>query len=148
MCALLRFTINCITYAKHRERRRKLLGLLRNANSRIKTILRYALPMASKCNGVFVDFPICLALLSSTLRFVNAVHATRTLLARPDPPRRIDLAWGADKLPRNKTTKALVRFGGTRSPRCAVVILLNDGNTESYLKFSQNRPTDDRHRRL
>lgn len=143
MCALLRFTINRITYAKYVERRRKLLGLLRNANSRITTILRHAVPKASKCNGVFVDFPICFAFLSSILRLVNAIHATRTLLALVESHRVVSTLHGEQKNLRG--TKRCRGEGNDkgrmRSPRCVVVILTNDGNTESYLKFCQNRPT-------
>lgn len=137
MCALLRFTINRITYAKYVERRRKLLGLLRNANSRITMILRHAVPMASKCNGVFVDFPICFALLSSILRLVNAIHATRTLLALVESHRVVSTLHGEQKNFRGTKRRRGEGNdkGRMRSPRCVVVILTNDGNTESYVKF-------------
>lgn len=92
--------------------------------------------MANKRNEVFVDFPICFALLSSTLRLVNAIHATRTLLARREPPSyrpRMGSRKTAEEqnaVEENAMTKALVRFGGTRSSRCVAVIPLNDGNTD------------------
>lgn len=60
-------------------------------------ILRHAVPMASKCNGVFVDFPICFAFLSSILRLVNAIHATRTLLALVESHRVVSTLHGEQK---------------------------------------------------
>lgn len=100
-------------------------------------ILRHAVPMASKCNGVFVDFPICFALLSSILRLVNAIHATRTLLALVESHRVVSTLHGEQKNFRGTKRRRGEGNdkGRMRSPRCVVVILTNDGNTESYVKF-------------